>query len=173
MEKGDRPPPGVKARVQKLAALKLRPTNREIREVIEKEYAVTIEDRTIGRYCIEGNVPTSSRPRRKRGVVLKDGKKEVLKEWLRNNLADAVKAVEADTDWRISEILLAEGRVIGLPYSRYGAHQRLIIESIRKQSKKLRSLEEQFGRAKEAKNIEEMSELEGKIRTLLDEWLTP
>ncbi|MEE9247672.1 MAG: hypothetical protein V3U79_03135 [Dehalococcoidia bacterium] len=173
MKKGDGPSPGVKARVQKLAASKPRPTNREIREAIEKEYAVTIADRTIRRYCVEGNVPTSSRPRRKRGVVFKDGKKEVLKEWLRNNLADALKAVEAVTEWRIREILLAEGRVIGLPDSRYRAHQRLIIESIRKQSKKLRSLEEQFGRAKAAKNIEEMGELVGKIRTLLDEWLTP
>ncbi len=60
MKQGDRPPPGVKTRVQKLARRNPRPTNRVIADLLIEEFNVRISDRTIRRYCEEASLPVSS-----------------------------------------------------------------------------------------------------------------
>lgn len=61
MKPGERPPRELKEFVLRLAGSRPRPTNREICQAVERRFGLTLDDRTIGRYCQAAGVPTSSR----------------------------------------------------------------------------------------------------------------
>ncbi|MDO8472320.1 MAG: hypothetical protein Q7T05_00715 [Dehalococcoidia bacterium] len=61
LQKGERPPPGAKERVIRLAGSRPRPTNKEIIEDVQRKFEITMSDRTIRRYCEEARVPRSTK----------------------------------------------------------------------------------------------------------------
>ena len=63
MKPGERPPRGVREIVLRLAGRNPRPTNREVREAVQRKFGEDFElsDRTIVRYCRAAGLPTSGR----------------------------------------------------------------------------------------------------------------
>ncbi|MDD5605607.1 MAG: hypothetical protein WC231_01335 [Dehalococcoidales bacterium] len=60
MKSGEKPPRGLKKYVISLASSNPRPTNKEIREAVDRKFETGISDRTICRYCTQAGLPTKS-----------------------------------------------------------------------------------------------------------------
>lgn len=63
LKQGKPPPKGVRELVLKMAGRNPRPTNREIIDEVKRKFgeAISIDGRTISRYCKDVGLPTSSR----------------------------------------------------------------------------------------------------------------
>jgi len=68
MKQGERPPKGVRELVLRLAGRDPRPTNRVIQQRIKEKFEVTVDQKTIQRYCKAAGLPTSPRAPGERGV---------------------------------------------------------------------------------------------------------
>ncbi len=60
MKRGEPPPRGLKELVVRLGGGP-RPTNQVIRQSVKEKFGVTVDDKTIRRYCKAAGLPTSSR----------------------------------------------------------------------------------------------------------------
>jgi hypothetical protein len=81
MKSGEKPPRGVKELVTRLAGANPRPTNKEIRETVQRKFEVALSDRTIARYCKDALLPTRSlRPDKSKGSGLIDADTARLKQ---------------------------------------------------------------------------------------------
>ena len=63
MKRGEPPPSKARELVLKMAGIYPRPTNRQIREAVQRRFGeeIVLSDRTIFRYCRAARLPASTR----------------------------------------------------------------------------------------------------------------